>query len=183
MSAANMLECGWVWEGLAFDPGLEPTVYGVISNVHGVRVGINIYLEGFIPDENVRFRKEPIVFHVKPPTVAWETGKTVLKWEDLGKSFEGFSLEAEAGEVKSGEVIGILGPNGIGKTTFVKLLAGLEKPDKDSKAISREFSVSYKPQYLESEAEELTASVLKNAVKKYKAQIIKVLPEQNYINS
>ena len=31
-----------------------PGVYGVVSNVHGVRVGINIYLQGFIPDENIQ---------------------------------------------------------------------------------------------------------------------------------
>jgi ATP-binding cassette subfamily E protein 1 len=41
----------------------EPAVYGIVSNVHGVRTGINIYLEGYIRDENVRFRKEAIVFH------------------------------------------------------------------------------------------------------------------------
>ncbi len=126
----------------------EPGVYGIISNVHGVRVGINICLEGFIQDENIRFRKEPIVFHVKPPRLSWDTGETILHWEKLEKSFEGFALKVEAGEVKKGEVIGILGPNGIGKTTFVKLLAGIEKADDESKVAPYELRVSYKPQYL-----------------------------------
>ncbi|MCW4054983.1 MAG: ribosome biogenesis/translation initiation ATPase RLI, partial [Candidatus Bathyarchaeota archaeon] len=40
----------------------QPSVYGVVSHVHGVRTGINIYLQGFIPDENIRFRKEAIMF-------------------------------------------------------------------------------------------------------------------------
>jgi ATP-binding cassette subfamily E protein 1 len=36
----------------------EPGVYGVVSHTHGVRTGINIYLQGYIPDENIMFRKE-----------------------------------------------------------------------------------------------------------------------------
>ena len=46
----------------------EPGVYGVVSHVHGVRTGINIYLQGYIPDENIMFRKESIVFQERPPT-------------------------------------------------------------------------------------------------------------------
>jgi len=33
MGARDMAEAGWVWEGLAFDPGLQPTVYGVGEGV------------------------------------------------------------------------------------------------------------------------------------------------------
>jgi len=140
----------------------EPGVYGVISNVHGVRVGINIYLEGFIQDENIRFRKEPIIFHVKPPKQSWDRGETVLRWERLRKSYEGFVLEAEAGEVRKGEVIGILGPNGIGKTTFVKLLAGIEKADNGTEVSSYELRVSYKPQYLSGEYNGIVEELLRN---------------------
>lgn len=143
----------------------EPGVYGVISHTHGVRVGINIYLEGFISDENVRFRKESIIFHVKPPTVSWGVGETILKWEKMIKSYKGFTLGVEPGEVKKGEVIGILGPNGIGKTTFIKLLAGIEKPDKGTTSTSYELAVSYKPQYIsavyEGTVEELLKSIKK----------------------
>ena len=143
----------------------EPGVYGIISHVHGVRVGINIYLEGFISDENIRFRKEPIIFHVKPPTISWDVGETVLKWEEMRKLYEGFALKVEPGEVKKGEVVGILGPNGIGKTTFVKLLAGIEKPDEGAASAPYELAVSYKPQYISAEydgtVEELLESVTK----------------------
>ena len=140
----------------------EPGVYGIISNVHGVRAGINIYLEGFIQDENIRFRKEPIIFHVKPPKQSWDRGETVLSWERLRKSYEGFTLEAEAGEVKKGEVIGILGPNGIGKTTFVKLLAGIEKADNETEISPYELRVSYKPQYLSREYNGIVEQLLRN---------------------
>ncbi len=143
----------------------EPGVYGVVSNVHGVRVGINVYLEGFIPDENIRFRKEPIVFHVKPPTVSWGVGETVLRWERLLRRYEGFALKAEAGEVKKGEVVGILGPNGIGKTTFVKLLAGIEKPDAGATSAPDELTVSYKPQYISADYEGTVEQLLRNVRK------------------
>jgi ATP-binding cassette subfamily E protein 1 len=124
----------------------EPGVYGVVSNVHGVRTGINVYLQGYIPDENVRFRKEAIVFHEKPPTTTTGGGETLVQWEPLEKTFKEFKLVANAGEMKRGEIVGILGANGIGKTTFIKILAGLEKADNGAE-FSR-LKVSYKPQYI-----------------------------------
>lgn len=141
----------------------EPGVYGVISHVHGVRVGINIYLQGFIPDENIRFRKAPIIFHAKPPTISWAAGETVLKWEDMRKSYEGFTIKAEPGEVKKGEVVGILGANGIGKTTFLKLLAGVEKPDEGTTSTPNKLAVSYKPQYISGEYDGTVEELLKSA--------------------
>jgi len=125
----------------------EPGVYGIVSHVHGVRVGINIYLDGYIPDENVRFRREPIRFHVKPPTISWPSEAVMLRWGRMRKSYDGFELTVEPGEVHEGEVIGILGPNGIGKTTFVKLLAGVEEPD-ECELVEGAPKISYKPQYI-----------------------------------
>jgi len=143
----------------------EPGVYGIISNVHGVRTGINIYLEGFIQDENIRFRKEPIIFHVKPPTVSWDVGEALLKWGKMKKSYKGFTLMVEPGEVKRGEVVGILGPNGIGKTTFVKLLAGVDEPNEGTASAPYELAVSYKPQYISAEYEGTVKELLKSIVK------------------
>ena len=124
----------------------EPGVYGVVSHVHGVRTGINIYLQGYIPDENIMFRKESIVFHEKPPTAGTNLSEPLLKWDSMTKTFKGFKLTIEPGEIKIGEIVGILGPNGIGKTTFVKILAGLEETDEKQKL--GELTVSYKPQYI-----------------------------------
>lgn len=142
----------------------KPGVYGVVSHVHGVRVGINLYLQGYIPDENIRFRKEPIIFHVKPPTVAWAAGETLLKWEKMKKKHAGFQLNVEPGEVRRGKVIGILGPNGIGKTTFIKLLAGIEKPDEGEAPRKNRLEVSYKPQYISAEYEGTVEQLLKDIV-------------------
>lgn len=142
-----------------------PGVYGIVSHVHGVRVGINIYLEGFLPDENVRFRKDPIIFHAKPPVAGWTTGETLLKWGELKKSYEEFTLSVEPGEANRSEVVGILGPNGIGKTTFVKLLAGVEKPDEKGSS-KHKLTVSYKPQYISAEYEGTVEDLLKSVAKK-----------------
>ena len=105
----------------------EPGVYGVVSHVHGVRTGINIYLQGYIPDENIMFRREPIVFHEKPPTAGTLVGEPLLKWDKMEKTFKEFKLAIEPGEIRTSEIVGILGPNGIGKTTFVKIWPGLRK--------------------------------------------------------
>jgi len=143
----------------------EPGVYGIVSHVHGVRTGINIYLQGYIPDENIRFRKEAIIFHEKPPTASFSVGETLLKWEQTEKTYEGFKLLAHSGEIKRGEIIGILGPNGIGKTTFVKILAGIEETD-DGKKFG-ELEVSYKPQYISAEYDGTVRQLLMSVAKKF----------------
>jgi ATP-binding cassette subfamily E protein 1 len=157
----------------------EPSVYGVVSHVHGVRTGINIYLQGYIPDENILFRKESIIFHEKPPSLSAGAGETLLTWNQLEKTFEGFQLVVEPGEIKRGEVIGILGPNGIGKTTFVKILAGLEETDDKQKL--GELTVSYKPQYIAAEYEGTVQELLMGVAKEnftsswYKTEILQPL--------
>ena len=161
-----------------------PGVYGIVSHVHGVRVGINIYLEGFIPDENVRFRKDPILFHVKPPASSLVAGETLLKWDGMKKSYEEFALSAVPGEAKQGEIIGILGPNGIGKTTFVKLLAGIEEADSGEASAQYGSAVSYKPQYISAEyggtVEELLRDIAKEDFETswYQSQILQPLKVQ-----
>ncbi|MCD6530595.1 ribosome biogenesis/translation initiation ATPase RLI [Candidatus Bathyarchaeota archaeon] len=142
----------------------EPGVYGVVSNVHGVRVGINHYMEGYIPDENVRFRSFPIHFKVKTPASSWIATETLFEWGEMEKRYGKFTLKVHEGNVGKGEVIGILGANGIGKTTFIKLLAGVEKPDAGREP-EIELSVSYKPQYISSEYGGKVEDLLKSVAK------------------
>ena len=157
----------------------EPAVYGVVSHVHGVRTGINIYLQGYIPDENILFRKESIIFHEKPPSISAGAGEMLLTWNHMEKKFEEFQLVVEPGEIRRGEVIGILGPNGIGKTTFVKILAGLEETDDNQKF--GELKVSYKPQYIAAEYEGTVQELLMGVAKEnftsswYKTEILQPL--------
>lgn len=157
----------------------QPGVYGVVSHVHGVRTGINIYLQGYIPDENMLFRREAIIFHEKPPSMGTSGGEPLLRWGRIEKTFEGFKLVAEPGEIRRGEIIGIMGPNGIGKTTFVKILAGLEETD-DKQKLST-LTVSYKPQYIAADYAGTVQELLMGVAKEnftsswYKTEILQPL--------
>lgn len=118
--------------------------YGIISNIKGVRVGINEYLGGFLRSENMRFRGE-IRFDVTPPTKPSERD-ILVEYPKLQKSFDEFSMEVEGGSLHKPSIRGILGPNATGKTTFVKMLANAVKPDNTD--IELGLTVSYKPQYI-----------------------------------
>ena len=140
----------------------EPGVYGIVSHVHGVRVGINIYLDGFVPDENMRFRDEPIRFHARPPRDFAPIDSWQLEWPKMRKTFKQFSLTVSPGSAGVGEVVGILGPNGIGKTTFIKLLAGIEESDDRTELAWKGLTVSYKPQYISAKYEGTVESLFRS---------------------
>ncbi|MGQ9543009.1 MAG: ribosome biogenesis/translation initiation ATPase RLI [Candidatus Bathyarchaeia archaeon] len=126
----------------------EPGVYGIVSHVHGLGPGLNTYLNGFIADENMRFRPEPIRFHFKPPREVKADSGLKLVWGETTIDRGSFTLNVEPGEINQGEVVGILGPNGIGKTTFIRFLAGI---DGGSESPISGCTVSYKPQYISTE--------------------------------
>jgi len=143
--------------------------YGVLAQPRPVRTCINVYLEGFLREENIRFRTREIRFEAHPPRSDWRA-IPLLEFDALEKKFEGFHLRVEPGVLKKGEVVGVVGPNATGKTTLVKMLAGEEKPT--SGEVSGDWSVSYKPQYVESSYEGIVrelivASVGKKAEKTY----------------
>ena len=125
--------------------------YGIVSSVQSSRKGINTLLDGYLPTENVRFRDTPISFAVYAPIGDESNSIELLNYSNITKSYPGFTLSTESGSIRKGEVIGILGANALGKTTFLKILAGVEKPDTGQ--ISKNSSISYKPQYLSSNNE------------------------------
>ncbi|MFH0979158.1 MAG: ribosome biogenesis/translation initiation ATPase RLI [Candidatus Woesearchaeota archaeon] len=150
----------------------KPGAYGIVSMPKTTKAGINTYLEGYLRDENVRFRDGAIKFDEKPPTKS--TKKEVLtRWEGVRQKLGSFLLEAEKGELHKHEVTGVLGANGIGKTSFVKMLAKLSEPE--SGKIEEGVKVAYKPQYLSNDSKELVATVLGEAAEKYEIQLIRPL--------
>ncbi|MBI2558587.1 ribosome biogenesis/translation initiation ATPase RLI [Candidatus Woesearchaeota archaeon] len=146
--------------------------YGIVSGVKPVRNGINVYLSGYIKEENVRFRDSTIKFAEKPPVKKKHFKEVITSWNDIEKKLGNFNLKAHKGSIHRNEIIGILGENGIGKTTFVKVLAGVLEQDKGD--ITKKVKVSYKPQYLES-SDALVIDILKDAFSKYSNQIISPL--------
>jgi len=145
--------------------------YGVVSGIKPTKNGINTYLSGYLKEENVRFRDKKLKFEAKGPLKSHKK-EVLISWENIEKTLEKFNLKAPKGEIRKGDVIGILGENGIGKTTFVKILANVLKKDKGK--INQKVKVSYKPQYLQASGE-LVSSVLSNAINKYTNQIINPL--------
>jgi ATP-binding cassette subfamily E protein 1 len=126
-----------------------PGAFGVITHPKGVRVGINEYLKGFLREENVRIRTEAIKFDVHAPQATKEI-LSLLTFGKFEKKYDGgFELVANGGDIRKSEVTGIVGPNGIGKSTFVKILAGEFEPTVGK--LEMKIKVSYKPQYIKAE--------------------------------
>ncbi len=123
-----------------------PGTYGIFTRAEGVRTGINMFLDGFIPSDNIRFREKPIVFSTVAVSHKSEE-YPALKYTELFKKLDDFKLKVLPGEVKQGEVVGILGPNAIGKTTFFRMLVGEISIDRGEILIKPD-KLAYKPQYI-----------------------------------
>jgi ATP-binding cassette, sub-family E, member 1 len=154
----------------------QKSAFGILSQLKGTRVGINEYLSGKLRSENVRIRPSAIEYEV--------TGSKKFKSEDLlceypeiVKNYEGFKLNAEKGAIYRGSVVGILGPNATGKTTFMRIIVGEEK--NDGEEISLGLKISYKPQYLtpiKKTVREVLQSVTQDLYKShYKTSILEPL--------
>lgn len=123
--------------------------YGVVTKPRGVRHAINTYLSGYLKEENIRFG-EQIEFFAHPPKKRQEM-QILISYDSLKKDFQSFDLSVKNGVIRKGEIIGIVGPNAIGKTTFVKMLAGVVEPTEGK--VKHDISVSYKPQYVSADFE------------------------------
>jgi len=154
-----------------------PAAYGIVSSPFSVRVGINTFLDGYIREENIRIRKEPIEFHLS--FVEKESLlQTVIGFDNIKKRLGGFTLTVASGQVHQNEVLGILGANALGKTSFAKILAGEIEPD--SGHVRGKVDISYKAQYPKSDFEGTVRELLKTirrdiASSDFKAEVLRPL--------
>ncbi len=137
------------------------SAYGIVSGVLSTKVGINVFLDGYLPSENIRFRDKKFSFDVSTTTGQFLEAGTVIKYPILEKKYSTFSVTVEAGQVHKGEVLGILGANSLGKTTMMKMIANVEKPDFGS--VDTKIKIAYKPQYLSNDIDIDVISVLNKA--------------------
>ena len=123
----------------------ERSAYGIFTPPRPTRTAINAYLDGFLTEENVRIRNKPIQF-LRGRTRGEGFGTPILKWGDIEKTLGDFSLRTGEGQVRSAEVVGVVGPNATGKTTLVKIIAGEIEPDEGW--CTMDAKVSYKAQHV-----------------------------------
>ena len=137
------------------------SAYGIVSNVLSTKVGINVFLDGYLPNENVRFRDKKFTFDVSSTAGQFTEGETMIRYPVLEKKYPNFSVTVEPGQIRKGEVLGIMGANALGKTTMMKMIAGAEKPDSGS--LDKKIKISYKPQYLLNDVDVDVVSLLNKA--------------------
>ena len=140
----------------------EPAAYGIVSNILSTKVGINVFLDGYLPNENVRFRDKKFSFDVSSSaTDIFQEGSEIIKYPRLEKKYASFSVAIEPGRVRRGEIVGIMGANALGKTTMMKMIAGVEKPD--SGTVDKKIKIAYKPQYLQNDLDVEVIALLERA--------------------
>mmetsp|Transcript_29498 Transcript_29498/g.64976 ORF Transcript_29498/g.64976 Transcript_29498/m.64976 type:complete len:430 (-) Transcript_29498:204-1493(-) len=159
----------------------SPGAYGVVTRRSRVRNGINQFLAGYLPTENLRFRDHELTFRVTHSdmmgaeddgteiVVGTEgfTGKDcvpVWKYPAMTHSRESevgaskFTLHIEPGSLKEAECVVLMGENGTGKTTFMEVLAGRHEADKGKLSLASH-GVSYKVQGMDPKLRRFRGSV------------------------
>lgn len=139
----------------------EPAAYGIVAGVLSTKVGINVFLDGYLPNENVRFRDTAFRFDASTSSDEFVTTETVIDYPALQKKYPNFSVSISAGRVRKNEVVGIVGANALGKTTMMKMIAGVENPDTGK--LETKVKIAYKPQYLTNDYDVEVISLLENA--------------------
>ena len=163
----------------------KPAVFGIITRPKGVRVGINQYLDGYLVEENVRFRTSQVVFEKRAHEKGSER-QDLVSIPAMTKRYESFQLTVSGGTIRCGEVLGVVGGNGTGKSTFARLLAGVEKPDTGSMSV--DLKIAYKPQYIKADTSDTVEMHLRQITTKfdssfYQHEIIEPLSLQQILAS
>ena len=107
--------------------------------------GINIFLEGFIRTENLRFRDVALTFKVVENASEEEVKRlSTHYYPAMKKQLGSFHLSVDEGSFTESEIVVLLGENGTGKTTLIRILAGNLEPDEGVEV--PQLNISYKPQ-------------------------------------
>ncbi|KKF93298.1 Translation initiation factor RLI1 [Ceratocystis platani] len=165
----------------------QPAVYGVVTLPYSVREGINIFLDGHIPTENLRFRQEALTFRLAEGAEELLVDKSrAFKYPSMEKTLGNFKLRIDAGDFTDSEIIVMMGENGTGKTTFCRLLAGALKPD--SKQQVPEMKISMKPQTITPKFEGTVRQLFFKKIKaaflspQFNTDVIKPLKLEDFID-
>ncbi|XP_070168954.1 protein Pixie [Polyergus mexicanus] len=142
-----------------------PGAYGVVTMPFSVREGINIFLDGFVPTENLRFREESLVFKVAESATEEEVKRmNHYEYPAMTKTMGSFKLNVEKGQFTDSEILVLLGENGTGKTTFIRMLAGNLALDDGSETIPQ-LHISYKPQKISPKSQGVVRQLLHEKIR------------------
>jgi len=126
----------------------EPHQFGIISKPMTTKKGINAYLDGYLKAENIEFRETQYGFRRSTTGRRWSNAIVFAEYGEFSKSFDSFKLEVAPGKIYASQILGVMGENGVGKSTFAKILADELQPDPGSNFSQIQAVVSYKPQYI-----------------------------------
>ncbi|XP_038207107.1 ATP-binding cassette sub-family E member 1 [Zerene cesonia] len=142
-----------------------PGAYGVVTMPFSVREGINIFLDGFVPTENMRFRTESLVFKVAESATEEEIKRmNHYEYPEMTKKMGDFFLRVMQGEFSDSEILVLLGENGTGKTTFIRMLAGNLEPDEGANSLPQ-LHISYKPQKISPKSQGMVRNLLHEKIR------------------
>jgi ATP-binding cassette subfamily E protein 1 len=142
-----------------------PGAYGVVTMPFSVREGINIFLDGFVPTENLRFRDESLVFKVAESATEEEVKRmNHYEYPEMTKTMGSFHLTVQKGQFSDSEILVLLGENGTGKTTFIRMLAGTLEPDEGPGNIPQ-LHISYKPQKISPKSQGIVRQLLHEKIR------------------
>ena len=118
-----------------------------------------------MPTENLRFREESLVFKVSENATEEEI-KRMRRYDypHMTKTMGSFHLEVESGQFSDSEILVMLGENGTGKTTFIRMMAGKLQPDTGSGDIPS-LNISYKPQKISPKHQNTVQSLLHEKIR------------------
>ena len=117
----------------------------------------------------MRFREEELSFKVSDTAdEAKRKNQQTYSYPGMIKKQGNFTLTVQAGSFNDSEILVMLGENGTGKTTLIRLLAGITKPegflDDDNQDVPQ-FNVSYKPQKIAPKFESTVRHLLQGKIR------------------